>query len=110
MSASSSSRRRTCVRRGELYTYEPPGSPRQQLVVIVSSDGLNDSSRPWMLGVPVRPDDPQDILAVPIEGHGWADVASLTRFYRRWLAKRVDALDPSVVDRLDTALRAALDL
>jgi mRNA interferase MazF len=98
------------VRRGELYTYEPQGSPRQQLVVIVSSDGVNDSTRPWLLGVPVRADDPEDILAVPIDHHGWADVASLTRFYRRWLAKRVDALDPALVDRIDSALRAALDL
>jgi mRNA interferase MazF len=78
--------------------------------VIVSSDGVNDSPRPWLLGVPIRADDPQDILAVPIEGHGWADVASLTRFYRRWLAKRVDMLESSAVERLDTALRAALDL
>jgi hypothetical protein len=98
------------VRRGEVCTYEPQGSPRQQLVVIVSSDGVNDSPRPWLLGVPIRADDPQDILAVPIEGHGWADVASLTRFYRRWLAKRVDMLESSAVERLDTALRAALDL
>jgi hypothetical protein len=98
------------VRRGEVYTYEPQGSPRQQLVVIVSTDGVNDSPRPWLLGVPIRADDPQDILAVPIEGHGWADVASLTRFYRRWLAKRVDMLESSAVERLDTALRAALDL
>jgi hypothetical protein len=98
------------VQRGELYTYEPSGSPRQQLVVIVSSDGVNDSPRPWLLGVPVRPDDPQDILTVPIEGHGWADVASLTRFYRRWLTKRVDTVGPAVGERLDSALRAALDL
>jgi mRNA interferase MazF len=98
------------VRRGELHTYEPQGSPRQQLVVIVSSDGVNDSPRPWLLGVPIRTDDPQDILAVPIEGHGWADVASLTRFYRRWLTKRVDALGPAAVEQVDTALRAALDL
>lgn len=98
------------MRRGELYTYEPQGSPRQQLVVIVSSDGVNDSPRPWLLGVPIRTDDPQDILAVPIEGHGWADTASLTRFYRRWLTKRVDALGSAAVEQVDTALRAALDL
>jgi mRNA interferase MazF len=78
------------------------GAPRRQPVVIVSSDGLNDAARPWLLGVPVRADDPQDILAVPIEGPGWADVASLTRFHRRRLAKRVDALDPSAVERIDT--------
>lgn len=98
------------MRRGELYTYEPRGSPRTQLVLIVSSDGVNDSARSWLLGVPVRRDDPQDILAVPIEGHGWADVASLTRFFRRWFAKRLDAPAPEVVERLDSALRAALDL
>jgi hypothetical protein len=78
--------------------------------VIVSSDGLNESARPWLLGVPIRTNDPHDILAVSIEGHGWPDVASLTRFYRRWLAKRVDGLSPTVVEQLDTSLRAALDL
>jgi mRNA interferase MazF len=98
------------VRRGELYSYEPHGSPRQQLVVIVSSDGLNDSSRSWLLGVPIRSDDPNDILAVPIDDHGWADVASLTRFHRRWLAKQIDALGAADVEQLDAALRAALDL
>ena len=98
------------MRRGELYAYEPQGSPRQQLVAIVSSDGVNDSPRSWLLGVPIRDADPHDILAVPIEGHGWADVGSLTRFYRRWLTKRVDTLHPTAVEQLDTALRAALEL
>lgn len=98
------------MRRGELYTYEPQGSPRQQLVAIVSSDGVNDSPRPWLLGIPIRPDDPQDILAVPVEDHGWADVASLSRYYRRWMAKQAGILAPETVELLDSALRAALDL
>lgn len=98
------------MRRGELWTYEPQGSPRQQLVVIVSSDGVNDSPRNWLIGIPVRADDPRDILAVAIEGHGWADTGNLTRYFRRWLAKRVDVADPTALEQLDTALRAALDI
>lgn len=98
------------MRRGDLYTYEPQGSPRQQLIVIVSSDGLNDSPRPWLLGVPIRADDPHDILAVPVQHHGWADVASLTRYYRRWTAKHVDTVPGATIEQLDSALRAALDL
>lgn len=88
----------------------PPGSPRQPLVVIVSSDGINQSPRPWLLGAPVTAEDPQDILAIPVEDRGWVSAGNLSRFYRGWLAERVGALDPPTLQRLATALRAALDL
>jgi mRNA-degrading endonuclease toxin of MazEF toxin-antitoxin module len=98
------------VLRGEIWSYVPQGTPRQPLVVIVSSDGINQSSRPWLLGAPITTDDPQDILAVPVEGHGWVSAGNLSRFYRGWLGKRVGELDPPILERLATALRAALDL
>ena len=79
-------------------------------VVIVSSDGINQSSRPWLLGAPISQEDPQDILAVPIEGHGWVSAANLSRFYRGWLRERLGELDSSTLERLTGALRAALDL
>ncbi|MGH3813958.1 MAG: hypothetical protein ACRDUV_16145 [Pseudonocardiaceae bacterium] len=78
--------------------------------MIVSSDGINQSSRSWLLGAPVTPDDPQDILAVPVEGRGWVSAGNLSRFYRRWLRERVGELDPPTLERLTGALRAALDL
>jgi len=98
------------VRRGEIWSYVPQGSPRQPLVVIVSSDGINQSSRPWLLGAPIMPEDPQDILAVPLAGHGWVSAGNLSRFYRNWLRERVGELDPPTLERLAAALRAALDL
>lgn len=78
--------------------------------MIVSSDGINQSSRPWLLGAPITTDDPQDILAVPVEGHGWVSGGNLSRFYRGWLRERVGELDPPILERLATAPRAALDL
>ncbi|MGI9002892.1 MAG: hypothetical protein ACR2GH_14730 [Pseudonocardia sp.] len=97
--------------RGEIWSYTPQGSPRQPLVVIVSSDGINQSARTWLLGTPIAPDDPQDILAVPIKGgHGWACAGTVSRFYRGWFGEHVGTLDPSTLDQLNSALRAAFDL
>ncbi len=98
------------MRRGEIWSYVPQGSPRQPLVVILSSDGINQSTRPWLLGAPIATEDPQDILSVPIENHGWVSTATLSRFYRGWLRARVDELDPPTLEQLAAALRAALDL
>jgi PemK-like, MazF-like toxin of type II toxin-antitoxin system len=98
------------VLRGEIWSYVPQGSPRQPLVVIVSSDGINQSPRSWLLGAPLTPEDPQDILAVPIEGRGWVSAGNLSRLYRGWLRERVGELDSPTLERLAGALRAALDL
>lgn len=86
--------------RGEIWSYVPPGSPRQSLIVIVSSDGINQSSRPWLLGAPITPEDPQNILAVPLEGHGWVSAGNLSRHYRGWLRERVGELGPPPLERL----------
>lgn len=96
--------------RGEIWSYVPQGSPRQLQVVIVSSDGINQSTRTWLLGAPIAVEDPRDILAMPIDGHGWVSAGNLGRFYRGWLTERLGALDRSSVEQLDSALRAALDL
>jgi hypothetical protein len=54
------------MRRGELRRYIRPSTPeRPRTVAIMSSDGINDSSRPWLLGIELRERDPGDILAVP---------------------------------------------
>ncbi|MDN5914240.1 MAG: hypothetical protein L0I76_03885 [Pseudonocardia sp.] len=98
------------MRRGEVWRYVPRGSPREQIVVIVSSDGLNESTRSWLLAAPVLGEDPQDILAVPVPGQGWVSAGNLARYYRGWFAEHLGALDPSTVHDLESALRAALDL
>ena len=98
------------MRRGELWRYAPPSSPRQRVVAIVSSDGINDSPRPWLIASDVHAEDPGDILAVPVAGHGWVNAADLSRVYRTWLTEHVHTLDGDAREGLDTALRAALDL
>ena len=103
--------RRTCVRRGELRRYIRPSTPdRPRTVAIMSSDGINESPRPWLLGIELRDRDPGDILAVPVTGHGWAYAGDLSKLYRAWTGDRVGELDTTTLTRLDGALRAALDL
>lgn len=99
------------MRRGELRGYVRPSTPEQtRTVVILSSDGINDSPRPWLLGIELRDRDPGDLLAIPVTGHGWAYAGDLTRIYRGWVGALVEELHPATLARLDGALRAALDL
>lgn len=78
-------------------------------MVIVSSDGINDSTRPWLLGIELRGRDPGDLLAIPVADRGWAYAGDLSRIYRAWVGARVDQLSSTTLARLDGALRAALD-
>ncbi|MBF6098996.1 hypothetical protein [Nocardia cyriacigeorgica] len=98
------------MRRGELWLYHPHGSPRHRTVVLISSDGINESPRPWLIAAELLDQDPQDILAVPLGSLGWVHAGNIGRIYRGWLAERVDEADAETMDRLDTALRAAMDL
>jgi mRNA-degrading endonuclease toxin of MazEF toxin-antitoxin module len=98
------------VRRGELRTYVRPSTPTQhRTVVILSSDGINESPRPWLLGIELRDRDPGDILAIPVAGR-WAYAGDLTKLYRAWIGERLGELDPTTLARLNGALQAALDL
>jgi mRNA interferase MazF len=99
------------VRRGELRGYTRPSTPDQvRTVVILSSDGINDSPRPWLLGIELRERDPGDLLAIPVADRGWAYAGDLTRLYRAWVGPPQGRLDATTLARLDGALRAALDL
>lgn len=96
--------------RGDVWQYAPQGSPRISSVVIVSSDGINSSSRVWLLAVPVTTDSPRDILGVEIPGHGWVHAGVIIRTYRPWLTERLGRLSLAAAEALDGALRSALDL
>lgn len=99
------------MRRGDLRRYVRPSSPEvQRIVVILSSNSLNSSPRPWTLGMELQLRDPGDILAIPVPGHGWAYVRDLTRLYRAWTGERVGQLDELTLARLTSAVQAALDL
>lgn len=99
------------MRRGDLRRYVRPSSPEvPRIVVILSSDSVNSSDRPWVLGMEVQQRDPGDILAIPVAGYGWAYVRDLTRLYRAWIGERVGQLDELTLMRLTGAVQAALDL
>jgi hypothetical protein len=103
-------RRKPLLERGEIWRYEAKGPRGPRLVVIVSGSGINmDGRRSWLLAVDIVPEDPGDLLAVPVPG-GWADASSVVRVYRRWLTSQADVLGAETRERLDVALRAALDL
>jgi hypothetical protein len=78
--------------------------------VILSSDSVNSSPRPWALGLELQRRDPGDILAIPVAGYGWAYVRDLTRLYRAWTGQRVGQLDELTLARLTSAVQAALEL
>jgi hypothetical protein len=99
------------VRRGEVWTYHPPTDPaRQRNVVLLSSDGVNESERPWLLGTELLDRDPMDILGVAVDARYWVSTLNLTRLYRPWFDERIAEIDQDVQERIDIALRAALDL
>jgi mRNA-degrading endonuclease toxin of MazEF toxin-antitoxin module len=99
------------VRRGELRRYIRPSRPdHPTTVVILSNDGINDSGRPWVLGVTLRANDPGDLLAVAVADHGWAYAGDLGRLYRAWIKGPLGELDATTLHRIDGTLRAALDL
>ena len=79
-------------------------------MLIVSSDGINESPRAWLLGLEVVTEDPDDILAVPLGEQAWVTTSSLSRLYRGWLVECVGHAPPDAVESVDHALRAALDL
>ncbi|WP_033287498.1 hypothetical protein [Amycolatopsis jejuensis] len=99
------------MHRGEVWTYHPPTDPaRQRTVVLLSSDGVNESERPWLLGTELLDRDPQDILGVAVDARYWVSTLNLTRLYRPWLTERIAEIDQDVQEQIDVALRAALDL
>ena len=79
-------------------------------MLIVSSDGINESPRAWLLGLEVVDEDPDDILAVSMGEHSWVTTSSLSRLYRGWLVERTGKAGPEALESVDHALRAALDL
>jgi hypothetical protein len=99
------------VRRGDLHRYVRPSSPDvPRTVLILSSESLNRSDRPWALGMELQRSDPGDILAIPVAGYGWAYVRDISRLYRAWIGERVGHIDDLTLTRITNAMKAALDL
>jgi mRNA-degrading endonuclease toxin of MazEF toxin-antitoxin module len=100
------------LRRGEVRSYKPvlerPGQSRQRL--IVSADPLNESDLPVVLGLQVVDHDPGSLLAVHLDGRGWAVVTTIEQVVKRRLGDVAGAISPDEQRAVDNALRAALEL
>ncbi|MGI8648597.1 MAG: hypothetical protein DLM55_11555 [Acidimicrobiales bacterium] len=98
------------MKRGEIWSYVPQGSPRKRTVLIVSANGVNDSTRRWFYAVEIVDSDPQDILSVRMSTQSWISGTSLTRVLRDWLTEPVGSVSEDIMDAVAAALRAALSL
>lgn len=103
------------MRRGEIWRYNPvvTRGDAPTLRLIVSADGINAADgrdAPVVFGVHLVPTDPGRLLAVRIDPHGWATVMTLETVIRRRLVEHIATVGPEIMDSVDIALRAALDL
>ena len=100
------------LHRGEVYVYTPvlPRPGQSLLRLVVSADALNDSPIPVTLGLQVVDQDPGSLLAVRLEGHGWAVVTTIEQVMKRRLGALVGTIAPDEQRAVDDALRASLEL
>jgi mRNA-degrading endonuclease toxin of MazEF toxin-antitoxin module len=101
------------VRRGEIWRYRPvaarPGQPTLRL--IVSADVVNANDQvPVVLTLQVVDSDPGSLLAVRVNGHGWARALSIEPALRSRLTGQVGATDDQTMEQVANALRAVQDL
>jgi hypothetical protein len=100
------------LHRGEVRDYKPvlerPGQSLQRL--IVSANPLNDSDLPIVLGLQVVERDPNNLLAVRLEGHGWAVATTIEQVIRRRLGAVAGVISLDEQRAVDNALRATMEL
>jgi hypothetical protein len=59
--------------------------------LVVSTNVINDSESPWVLGLHLVSDDPGSLLAPRIGDHGWAVATTIERVMRSRLAEHAGA-------------------
>jgi mRNA-degrading endonuclease toxin of MazEF toxin-antitoxin module len=80
------------------------------LRLIVSTNIINESESPWVLGVHLVADDPGSLLAPSIGEHGWAVATTIERVMKSRLGEQAGVATPEEMTQVDVALRACLDL
>ena len=100
------------MRRGEVYVYSPvlPRSGQSLLRLIVSADVLNQTEMPVVLGLQVVDPDPGSLLAVRLDGHGWAVTTTIEQVVKRRLGDVTGVISLEEQQAVDNALSAVLDL
>jgi len=101
------------VRRGEIWRYEPVINRAGQSTarLIVSADSINANARlPTAYAMHLVDSDPQSLLAVHIDGHGWAVSTEIDRPVRKRLVEQIGQASPEEMERVDNAIRATFDV
>ncbi|MGH3831224.1 MAG: hypothetical protein ACRDRS_12395 [Pseudonocardiaceae bacterium] len=78
--------------------------------MIVSAEPLNESTLPVVLGLQVVDHDPDSLLSVRLDGHGWAVITTIEQVIKSRLDEPAGVISPDEQQAVDNALRAALDL
>lgn len=100
-------------RRGEIWRYKPviTREGRSDLRLIVSADAVNAGPMVTVYAVDLATDAPADLLTVPVSTElGQAVTTTLGGVLRRRLTEHVDTASPAVMEQIDVALRALLEL
>ena len=101
------------MNRGQVWRYAPaiarPGAAVLRLVTSADVINANDAL-PVVLAVTIVQDDPGSLLAVKVDSHGWARALTIEPVFRSRLVELVGQVDGDVMDQVDAALRAVLDL
>lgn len=96
------------MRRGECWRYQLRAIPIGPMVIISAQYLIDDSAVEMLYGLPVVPDDPGGLTAIPVTiggVSGWLNVArDVTRLYQGGLGEFLGALDPADLDRVDKAV------
>ena len=101
------------MRRGEVWRYNPviarEGQPTARL--IVSADPLNENTElPTVYVAHIIDGDPGGLLAVQINGFGWALTTRIDRPPRTRLVEQLGSATPDEMEHVSTALRATFEL
>ncbi len=96
------------MRRGECWRYQLRSIPVGPMVIISAQYLIDDPAVQMLYGVPVLPDDPGGLTAIPVTigpTSGWLNIArDITRVYQGALMEFLGALDPADLDRVDKAI------
>lgn len=99
------------MNRGDIYSYQSLG--RTKLVLLVSSDEWTEQGAPMtceLTEIPPSQSTPRGLLATPIPGHGHVVIRTLGSADPARFIERRAVAESHVMDQVDMALRAALDL
>jgi mRNA-degrading endonuclease toxin of MazEF toxin-antitoxin module len=101
------------VRRGQVWRYDPVISRagRSTVRLIVSADAINRSSVvPVVYAMHVVDTDPGSLLAVPIDGFGWAVASEIDRPIRKRLVEQLGEVTDAEMEQVDNAIRAVFEV